>query len=279
MRTIAHISDIHFGADDPPVVEGLVADLESRDPTLVVVSGDFTQRARAGQFRRAMAFVNRLPSLRLCVPGNHDIPLRDVLRRFFAPLANYKKYVTRDLRPSYQDEELLVIGINTARPISKTLKGFWKDGRIGRRQLLEVERRCLDVPEGVFKVVVTHHPFIPPPRDRPHGIVLGARRALATLEAVGVDLLLAGHLHMNYSGDVRAHHEATKRSILSVQAGTACSTRRRDEPNAYNWITIERDRVGVQVRTWDGARFAAATEKVFERVGEVGSWELVVGSK
>lgn len=270
MRTIAHISDIHFGADDPPVVEGLVEDLSHREPDLLVVSGDFTQRARGKQFRRAMEFISRLPGPQLFVPGNHDIPLRDVLRRFFTPLANYKKYVTADLMPTYQDDELLVVGVNTARPISKTLKGFWKDGRIGRRQLLKIEGRCAAAPDGLFKVVVTHHPFLPPPGGRPHGIILGARRALATLERAGVDLLLAGHLHMNYSGDVRSHHEATKRSILSVQAGTACSTRRRGEPNAYNWISIGRDRVEIEVRTWGGAAFGASTLKVFERVA--GEW-------
>ncbi len=269
MRTIAHISDIHFGADDPPVVEGLVADLAAREPSVLVVSGDFTQRARGKQFRRAMAFVNRLPGPRICVPGNHDIPLRDVLRRFFTPLANYKKFVTADLMPTYQDAELLVIGVNTARPISKTLRGFWKDGRIGRRQLAKIERRCGEA-AGAFRVVVTHHPFLPPPGARAHGIILGARRALATLERAGVDLLLAGHLHRNYSGDVRSHHEATGRSILSVQAGTATSTRRRGEPNAYNWITVEPDRVRVEVRTWSGAAFGASAEKVFERVE--GAW-------
>src|SRR3954471_22415928 len=104
MRTIAHISDIHFGRTDPAVVEGLIADFAGRRPDVLVVSGDFTQRARAGQYMAAADYHRRLPAPQLVVPGNHDIPLYDVIRRFFFPLQRYRKYITKDLRPVYQDE-------------------------------------------------------------------------------------------------------------------------------------------------------------------------------
>jgi 3',5'-cyclic AMP phosphodiesterase CpdA len=271
MRTIAHLSDIHFGRTDPTVVEGVVADVHAQQPSLVVMSGDFTQRARAGQYQEASAFMRRLPQPQLVVPGNHDIPLFDLFTRFTHPLRNYHKYVTKDVRPVYQDEEMMVMGINTARAFTWTLDGFWKDGRISEEQLLDVELRAKDLPPSVFKVVVTHHPFIPPPGERLHGIVHGAKRALDEMEEHNVDLLLAGHLHMGYSGDVRTHHEATKRSILSVQAGTATSTRRRGEPNAYNLITLNPDQVTIQVRAWDGQQFANAAKTHFARLE--GVWQ------
>ena len=133
------------------------------------------------------------------------------------------------------------------------------------------------MPERLFRVVATHHPFIPPPGGRSHGIVHGASRALGTLADCGVDLLLAGHLHRNYSGDVLAHHEAASRSILSVQAGTATSVRRRDEPNAYNWITVaDKDHVAVEVRAWTGTAFDTLTVETFARVG--GAWVAGPGS-
>jgi 3',5'-cyclic AMP phosphodiesterase CpdA len=266
MRTLAHISDVHFGRIDPPVVEGLVAELNDRKPSLLVLSGDLTQRARGWQYREAANFLSRLPKPQIVVPGNHDIPLYDVARRFFFPLQKYRKYITTDLRPSYQDEEIAVIGLNTARPFTFSLHGFWKDGHISEEQLVGVTARAKDLPKSLFKIVVTHHPFIPPPDAQRIEIVHGARRALATMEQCGIDMLLAGHLHMGYHGDVRTHHEAAKRSILSVQAGTATSTRRRGKPNAYNWITIEPDTVTIDVRAWSGSCFAPVTTTRFRRI-------------
>jgi 3',5'-cyclic AMP phosphodiesterase CpdA len=281
MRRIAHISDLHFGAEDPAAVQALAADLQGWPYDLLVVSGDLTQRARHRQFRAAMDFLKRVNGRWLCVPGNHDIPLYDVVRRFLSPLGRYRQIVTPDLAPVFQDEQLLVAGLNSARPFSPTWNGFWKDGRLSREQLGRVEALAAPVPEALFKVVVTHHPFIPPPGERPHGIIRHAPRALATLEAVGVEVLLAGHLHLNYSGDVRTHHEATKRSILSVQAGTACSRRRRDEPNAYNRLTIQgaafdglaHDRLTVQVRRCDSGStgFTDGARVVYEK--RPGGWE------
>ncbi len=281
MRTIAHISDLHFGKLDPPVAEGLVADLHAAPPSLLVVSGDFTQRARVGQYQEAAAYLKRLPSPQLVVPGNHDVPLWDLffLRRLFSPLGRYRNYISSNLRPVWHDDELMVIGVNTARRLSMTIDGFWKDGRISEEQLLDIRVACKDVPANVFKVVVTHHPFIPPPGDEHKGIAIvhGSRPALVELETAGVDLLLAGHLHRAYSEDVRGHHEAAKRSILSVQAGTATSTRRRHEPNAYNRITIDGSRVSVDVRTWDGSKFISGAIRVFEKLDDVWTLEVKAG--
>lgn len=257
MRTIAHISDLHFGTVDPAVAEGLARDINSRSPSVVVASGDFTQRARVGQYQEAAAYLKKLPSPQIVVPGNHDIPLWNVIRRFFFPLTRYRRIINHDLRPSYRDDEVAIIGMNTARSFSWSWNGFWKDGRISEEQLLDIKLSMCDVPAAVFKIVVTHHPFIPPPGERMKGMVQGATRALAQLEECNVDLLLAGHLHRGYSGDVRTHYEAARRSILSVQASTATSTRRRGEPNAYNWITIDRDVLTIEVRAWNGGEFAA----------------------
>src|SRR4051812_28134049 len=86
LRTIAHISDVHFDLVEPRVVDALAREIAEDPPSLVVNSGDFTQRARRGQFANAMAFMRRLPGPQLLIPGNHDIPLFDVVRRFLSPL-------------------------------------------------------------------------------------------------------------------------------------------------------------------------------------------------
>jgi 3',5'-cyclic AMP phosphodiesterase CpdA len=270
MRTIAHISDLHFGRVDHAVAEGLVRDLAGRQPSLLVVSGDFTQRARPWQYRQAAEYLKRLPQPQLVVPGNHDVPLYDFLRRLFSPMGRYRHYITTNLAPVYRDEEMLVVGINTARSLTQ------KSGWISDRQLDQVKRLTCEAPPGLMKVVVTHHPFIPAPRDPQGDIVLGAVDALDRLEQCGVDLLLAGHLHLAYHDDIRSHHTSLKRSVLSVQAGTATSTRKRGEPNAYNWITLSPDLVAVEVRIWNGNGFEESLVTRYRRIAHVWQRELQV---
>ena len=270
MRTIAHISDIHFGRIDLAIADALVSDLSSRTSSLVVISGDLTQRARRRQYEDAALFLKRLPKPQLVVPGNHDVPLYDVIRRFFAPLQYYHRHITSDLRPVWRDDKMLVVGLNTTRAFSPRLKGFWKDGGIGQPELEEACKILREASEYHFKVVVTHHPFIPAPGEDPDDIVHGAARALEAFETCGVDLLLAGHLHVCYSGDVCTFHHAVKRSMLSVQAGSATSTRRRGQPNSYNWITVEHDHVTIEVRSWDGRSFSPSATTQFMRIE--GTW-------
>jgi 3',5'-cyclic AMP phosphodiesterase CpdA len=271
MRSLAHISDLHFGRIDSRIAEALGADLSERKPNLVVVSGDLTQRARAGQYRAAAELLARLPKPQIVVPGNHDVPLYDIFHRAFGPLTNFRRYIAADLQPVFRDEEIFVVGLNTARAFSWRLKGFWKDGQISAEQLADLRREMETVPGTVFRVVVTHHPFIPPPNHDPRDVVHGGAAALETMEQCGVDLLLAGHLHMGYHDDVRTHYESAQRSILSVQAGTATSTRRRGQANSYNWITIDKDAVTIEARAWNGEAFA--THSVSRFVRRDGVWK------
>jgi 3',5'-cyclic AMP phosphodiesterase CpdA len=248
--TIAHISDLHFGKEDPPVAEALLAELAMRAPTVVAVSGDLTQRAREREFRAARAFLDRLPGVVVVVPGNHDVPLWDVLSRFARPMHNYRRHLTPDLAPFHHREDLAVMGVNTARSWT------FKNGRISWAQIEQIRQRFGPLPERVFKVLVTHHPFVPSPGDPDPAVVGRGFHALQAAEAAGVDLLLAGHLHLGFSGDVRAHHLSIRRSMLVAQAGTAISLRTRGEPNTYNWISFEAPHLTIEVRGWAEGGFS-----------------------
>ncbi|HSQ20225.1 MAG TPA: metallophosphoesterase, partial [Blastocatellia bacterium] len=115
MRTLVHLSDIHFGRLDEAIIEPLIQTINNIKPDVVAISGDLTQRARSHQFKAARAFLDALPKPQIVVPGNHDIPMHNLLYRFAQPLDKYRRYITDDLRPLYSDEEIVVVGVNTAR--------------------------------------------------------------------------------------------------------------------------------------------------------------------
>lgn len=245
MRTLLHFSDLHFGRVDESLLEPLVAIAHALAPHLVVISGDFTQRARRCQFRAARQFLARLPEPRLVVPGNHDIPLWDVVRRFVRPLARYRHYISADLAPFYGDEEIAVLGINTARSLTR------KFGRINERQIAHAGAVFSRIPPDVTKVVVTHHPFDVPP-GAINELVGRAAMAMRGLAAAGVDLLLAGHLHLQHTGLTAQRYQIAGHSALVVQAGTTISTRGRGEANSFNLIRIERGEIEIAHYLWQG---------------------------
>ncbi|MEO8836057.1 MAG: metallophosphoesterase [Caldimonas sp.] len=264
MRTLVHLSDLHFGRTDPALIEPLLATVAAAAPDVVVVSGDLTQRAKQEEFDQARAFLDRLPAPRIVVPGNHDVPLYRVWERFLSPLGKYMRTIGRDLAPTFVDAEIAVIGINTARSLT------FKDGRINREQLATI-RRCFDpLGDAVTKIVVTHHPFDLPDEPGEVRLVGRANEAMTEFSRCGVDLLLAGHFHTSQSGASSARHPLPGYSALVVQAGTATSTRARGEQNSFNVLRVENDAIAVERRVWQPERgaFAAEPSERFARDGK-----------
>ena len=190
MRTVVQVSDLHFGTILEPTLEPLLESLHGINPDLVIVSGDITQRAREEQFQQARAYVNRMPGHKLVIPGNHDIPLYDVFRRFLKPLVHYERYITDNLAPFFIDDEIAVVSINSSR--SLTFKG----GRISADQVAAARARFANLGGDPVRIVVTHHPFDVPVALSGVDVVGGARHAIEELSQCNVSLYLTGHLHL-----------------------------------------------------------------------------------
>ncbi len=265
MTRLAHISDLHFGTVKPVLADGLLASLNRLRPDLVVVSGDLTQRARSRQYRAAREYLDKIPFPKIVVPGNHDVPLYHVYNRFLHPLRNYKRYITTDLSPMYQDDKVAVLGINTARSFTR------KDGRLSVSQIRLIYQRFCVLPPDVFRILVTHHPFLSPP-GRPKRVVGRAERALQYLEKCRLGLVLSGHYHRSYAEGSHAAYRALQSSVLVVQAGTATSRRVRKERNAFNFIQRTEGKVELDVHMWNGETFEPARREIFRRNSD-NRWE------
>jgi 3',5'-cyclic AMP phosphodiesterase CpdA len=269
MTRLVHLSDLHFGAHDERLVEAVGRQVDQLKPDLVVISGDFTQRARTEQFREACAFLERLRDGGhevLGVPGNHDVPLYDVLRRFLSPLARYRRFIDDTLCPFVELPGVAVLGVNTARSLT------FKDGRINKDQVEFIRQTFSRTPSEAVRILVTHHPLFAMRIGEQVERAIGRQElALDVVEESGVDMVLAGHAH--HASSLDAGDVVTRAGgVLVVQAGTATSTRVREQEQSFNTIDIDNHLVTVTVHGWSGDDFRAKDAQRYQWVE--GRWKL-----
>jgi 3',5'-cyclic AMP phosphodiesterase CpdA len=269
MTRLAHLSDLHFGAHDERLVQAVERQMDELKPDLVVISGDFTQRARTEQFRDACEFLRRLRDRGhdvLGVPGNHDVPLYDVLRRFLSPLARYRRFIDESLCPFVELPGVAVLGINTARSFT------FKDGRINKDQVAFIRETFSRTPSEAVRILVTHHPLFALEVGGEVERAIGRQElALDVVEQSGVDMVLAGHNHHASSQD--ASDLVTRAGgVLVVQAGTATSTRVREQEQSFNTIELAQGSVTITVHGWKGEEFEATDAQRYD--WQDGRWKV-----
>jgi 3',5'-cyclic AMP phosphodiesterase CpdA len=258
---LAHVTDLHLGAEDPAVVDGLRADLAAQDPDRVLVSGDLTMRARAAQFRAARRLLESVGRPWTCVPGNHDVPLFRVLSRVVRPLGAYRRFVDGQPQPVLRTPELTVVGLSSPR------RYLWKGGRIGAEQVARIGSAFSD-PAGL-KVLMLHHPVFRPVQRPAEALVIGVDRALRAAARAGVDVVLCGHDHVQAQVDLSLTRPGLGRHMIGLMSGTACSRRvRADESQSYTILDLSGDQLRLGVRHWRDGRFEALSETLWRRTSD-----------
>ena len=245
MRTIVHLSDLHFGRLHERIIPPLIERIGAIGPDLVAVSGDLTQRAHRRQFEAARAFLAGLRVPVLVVPGNHDVPLFNIAARLLDPFGGYRRYINRELEPAHVDADIAVVGLNSARVFVRSGRG-----RLNVAQVHDAAARLHSLPPATIKVVVTHHPFDLPSGFHSHHLVGGAAAAMARLAEAGADLFLAGHLHVSHLGHTAERYRIAGHAALVVQAGTL-STRGRGELNTFNVLRLRKSEVDIERYSWE----------------------------
>jgi 3',5'-cyclic AMP phosphodiesterase CpdA len=249
VRSLLHISDIHFGPKHLPEVSvGLRTLVEDRRPDLVVISGDLTQRAKARQFIQARHFVDQLPVPTIAVPGNHDVPMFRFWERLVSPFSAYRRHFAAEMEPVWMDDELLVVGLNTA--FNWTIK----NGRLLSGQLERLRHTISTHGEGRARILVAHHPMVAAPNFRDRKVLRRAPVVLDQLADLGLHLVLSGHLHISFLNLWPQAEDGERPPFAIVHTGTSASSRGRGWErgmNTCNWLEIDAAGIHGERLSWD----------------------------
>lgn len=251
MPNFVHLSDLHFG---PRFIqhldEILVKEIETLKPDAVIISGDFTLRARYGEYIAAREFLSKITRPTLTIPGNHDQPLFAPIERLTNPYDRYRKYICPTVDASLSVGGLFVLGLNDCRPILPG--GFWSNA-----QRSWIQRELAAAPPGAIRVVASHHQFVWGGKWRPAGFWFPTS-TLDWLAGQGVEMMLNGHTHVPVADQVEC-------GIVVSRAGTATSSRIRDGwGNSYNFVMVYPNRISVSVRQYDERTDAYVEAKIYQ---------------
>lgn len=265
---LAHVTDLHFGAEEPAVVAGLRADLVAQGVDRVLVSGDLTMRARAGQFRAARELLDAVGRPWISVPGNHDVPLDRVVSRLAGPLDAYRRFVDPEPEPLLRTGDLQVLGLSTPR------RSRWKGGRIDAEQVARIGSAFAGPAR--LRVLMVHHPVFSSAQRPDETLVGGAGPALHAAARAGVDVVLCGHDHVQAQTDLAAAWPGLQRHMIGVLSGTACSRRvRAGESQSYTVLELSGECLRLQVRHWRNGRFGTLSETAWWRTAD--GWRAQTG--
>jgi 3',5'-cyclic AMP phosphodiesterase CpdA len=270
---IFHCSDLHFGHPAvPEQYEAIEALIQERTYDVVAISGDVTQRARAGEFQRAREFIKKAERAAhvICVPGNHDVAwwysplgLGDRMKMF----SSYQAYINADLEPVLRVAGATLVGLNTSQGVLRqTLTWNLRDisiiGHLTRGQIERARAEFEQSRAGDARVIVMHHNPVKGELSKRHGLK-NTQRVLGAFAEMGVDLVLCGHDHQE-----AVHYiEHTKRGTIISTSGTISNRSRGGRPSSVNSIRISSAEIEVSTLVWSEERrdFLPGPVKCFSR--------------
>ena len=273
---IFHVSDLHFGRPiDSAMIEAIEMHIAQDAYDVIAVSGDLSQRARAGEFQRAAVFLRDASKVSrvITVPGNHDVAWwRSPMmvrgsRTIYEP---DRRYVSEELEPVLRVPGATFVGLNTAQGVSRrTLTWNMRDiSIIGDLRPSQVERAAVEFKAsapGDARVIVMHHNPVKGELSQRHGLK-HTRRILGAFANIGVDVVCCGHDHQEAIHFV----EHTRRGTVISTAGTVSNRSRGGRPSSVNVVTIGPREIEVKTMVWSSSDrvLADGPRRVFQRHAE-----------
>ena len=269
MRTIIHISDMHFGKIDSTSTDSLVTAFSDINPDLVIVSGDLTQRAEPEQFKSAKKFLDDLIKAKLnyfVIPGNHDIePMWKPPSRIFDPYKSYKKYISETIEPTYSDGEIAIASLNTVRPTRL------KNGSVSKIHIKKVQDWFSKFSPKVTKILVTHHPLDLPLSVPERKLAKRSVWGVELLSESNVDIYLSGHYHRSSVTTTAGRYNKLGYHAIALQAGTL-SLRQRGEVQSFNVISLDKPSLSIETYFWDSINKTFSKKQISNFLLTDNSW-------
>jgi len=238
MTRLFHVSDLHFGREDPAAVRWFADLVRAEKPDAVVCTGDLTMRARKAEFAAAAEWLRALDVPVTIQPGNHDLPYFNPLARLLDPYRRYRAVEAMLERPLELPGVMIVPLKTTARLQFRNLS--W--GRVSRSGLKAALEMLVEKPAASVAIVACHHPLVRTTFSG-HGDTRHGADALALLAEAGADAVLSGHVHDAFD----VEHRDAGRAVRLIGAGTL-SERLRTTPPSFNELVIDAGKLYLTVR-------------------------------
>lgn len=235
-----HVSDVHFGREDPAAVAWFGALVSAERPDAVIMTGDLTMRARRREFAAGLEWLQGLGVPVTVEVGNHDLPYFNPIDRFFRPYRRMTKIERMVEQPLDLPGVAIVPLVTTARAQWRL---NWSKGKVSRGALDRTLALLAEVPDGKLAFIACHHPLVEP-ATRASAQTHNGAEALEALAAAGADAVLTGHVHDPF--DIA--HDVGGKVVRMVGAGTL-SERTRTTPPSFNEIRVADGHFDVLLRT------------------------------
>lgn len=239
MTRLFHISDLHFGLEDPAAMRWFTDCVRAEHPDAVLITGDLTMRARSHEFAAACEWIDALDVPVTVEVGNHDLPYFNPFARFFWPyrrIRGIERLVER---------ELDLAGVAVV-PLKTTARAQWRldwsKGWVTGAALDKTLAAIDALPKTTATLVTAHHPLVEA-GTKGRALTRGGEAALAALAARGVAAVLTGHVHDPFD----LVKETAAGPIRMIGAGTL-SKRIRSTPPSFNELTLDGAQIAVRVR-------------------------------